>query len=273
MQDAKAEDPHGKKPAGRKPPPPPPAMAKKPFDKPARQTTTRRNKKNKKVRGLLPLLFQRMPQLMNLVDDPSCVDSLVNHLSSRKPFKSLAAVKAPDEGGKPSAAVMKTTTSELEGRVEDATTKSAELEESAAVEVEAVVTDEASMETSSTEVPPTTVDSHTQTEPVKVPHLVPRKMKIKTEDLIALDKLAFKRRKNMQIREGQDVHGPNGAATRAKNRCVKEPIKHATKKDSTPEQTALVLREASVHPHARLSKKTGFFCPAKRQKMHIEATF
>ena len=103
------------------------------------------------------------------------------------------------------------------------------------------------METSSAEAAPaapTTVDSHTQTEPVKVPRLASRRTKIKNEDIVALDKLAFTCKKNMQIREGQDVRGPSGFATRAKSRCVKQLIKHVAKKDLITEQTALVLREA-----------------------------
>jgi len=162
---------------------------------------------------------------MEVMNNPSMVESIVNHLSTWQPFES-AAVKAPDGGGKPSAgAVMKTTNSESEGRVDsepigDATTKSVELEELTAVEVEAIATDEASMEISSAEVPPTTVDCFTQTEPVKVPRLASRRMKIKNEDLIALNKLAFTFKNNMQVREGQDIHGPNGAATRAKKTDV-----------------------------------------------------
>ena len=198
---------------------------------------------------------------MNHVDDPSCVDSLVNHLSSWKPLET-AVVKAPDGGGKPSAAaaVMKTTNSESEGRVDDeaigdATTKSVELEESAAVEMEAIATDDASMEISSAEAP-TTVDCFTQTEPIKVPRLVSRRMKIKTEDLIALDKLAFTFKENMQVRKGQNIHGPNGSATRARQRHVNQLISHIVRKDLTPEQLALVLRDASVHKDARLYFKS-----------------
>ena len=130
IKNTKAEDPHGKKPAGRKPPTPPPpplpATAKKPS-----MRQSRRNK-NKKVGGPLPLLFQRMPQLMNFVDDPCCVDSLVKHLSSWKPFESLAAVKASDPM-MASAAAMKTTNLESERQVDveaigDATKKSVKLE-------------------------------------------------------------------------------------------------------------------------------------------------
>ena len=158
------EDPHGKMPAGRKPPP---ATTKKP-------STTDKPRRKKKAK--LPLLFQRMPQLMNYVDDPSSIDSLVNHLSSWKPLET-AAVKAPpdDGGGKPSAvAPTKTTNSESEGRVDDeaigdATTKSVELEESMAVE--AIAVDEASMETSTAEAEaPTTADKETPA-PVEVPML------------------------------------------------------------------------------------------------------
>ena len=86
---------------------------------------------------------------------------------------------------------------------------------------EPTAANDASMEISSAEAP-TTVDCFTQTEPVKVCRLVSRRMKIKTKDLIALDKLTFTHKKNIQVREGHDIHGPNGAATRAKQRCVKK---------------------------------------------------
>ena len=74
------------------------------------------------------------------------VDSLVNHLSSWKPFET-AAVKAPPDGTKATTTV-ESATSESEGRMDneaigDTTTKSVELEELAAVEVEAIATDEA----------------------------------------------------------------------------------------------------------------------------------
>ena len=252
-KDAKAEDPHRKKSAGRKPPP---AASKRPSttDKPMRQS--RRKKKAE-----LPLLFQRMPKLMNHTDDPSSVDSLVHHLSSWNPLKGNdAAMKdPPDGGGKPSA---ETTNSESEGRVDDeaigdATTKPVELEESMAVEAIAA-TDDASMETSSSEAPPTTVDSFTQTEPVKVPRLASRILKIKSEDMIALDELAFTftKNKNMQIRRGQNIHGPDGAATRAKNRSARQLVDEVMRNDLTPEQQASVLRDASVHKDARLHFKS-----------------
>ena len=95
---------------------------------------------------------------------------------------------------------------------ETTTAESVGMEES--TPVEAIARDEASMETSFAEAP-ITVDSHTQTEPVKVPWLVSRRMKIKTEDLITLDKLALTQKKNILISEEQDIHSPNGAATRA----------------------------------------------------------
>ena len=263
VNDANAEDLHGKKHAGKKPPQ---TASKKPSTTNKLTSTTNRKKKKGAGRWLLPLLFQRMPQLMNFVDDPSCVDSLVNHLSSWKPFESLAAVKAPSDATKATTTTTtstKTTTIKSavtgsEGQSnkpggETTTAESVGMEES--TPVEAIARDEASMETSFAEAP-ITVDSHTQTEPVKVPWLVSRRMKIKTEDLITLDKLALTKKKNILISEEQDIHSPNGAATRAKNRCVKQLIKHVTKKDLTPEQIVLVLREASVHPDARLHFKS-----------------
>ena len=162
----------------------------------------------------------------------------------------------------------------MEGRVDDeaigdAMTKSVELEESAAVEMEAIATDEASMETSSAEAP-TTMDSFTQTEPVKVPRLVSRRMKIKSEDLIALDKLAFPFKKNMQIREGQDAHGPNGSATRARQRCVKQLIERVARNDLIPEQLVFVLRDASVHEDARLHfKSAGLIDPDEFETLKL----
>ena len=197
---------------------------------------------------------------MQFTDNPTMVDSLVNHLSSWKPFETNAAVKAPpDVAGKQTAAA-KTTNSESEGRVDtpgEETTIAAAvgLEESSSVEVEAIATDEVSMEMPSAEAP-TTVDSFTQTEPVKVPRLVSRRMKIKSEDLIALDKLAFTHKKNMQIREGQNIHGQDGAATRAKNRCVKQLVDEVVRNDLTPEQQVSALRDASVHKDARLHFKS-----------------
>ena len=223
----KAEDPHGKKPAGRKPPP----ATKAPSDEPTR---SRRTKNKKVVKEPLPLLFQRMPQLMEIMNNPSMVESIVNHLSSWKPLETAAVKAPPDGGGKPSAAATTTIESAVtgsEGQIDEnggETTIAAAvgLEESTAVE--AIAIDEASMEISSAEAP-TTVDSFTQTEPVTVPRLVSRRMKIKTEDMIALDKLAFTFKKNMQIRAGQNIHGPNGSATRARQRCVKQLISHIKK--------------------------------------------
>ena len=121
---------------------------------------------------------------------------------------------------------------------------------------EPTTTDEAAMETSSTEAP-TTVDRHTQTRPgdVAVPKLTRRK-KIKDMDLITLDKLAFRFKKNLQIRAGENIHGPSGSATRAKNRHVTESVNNVDTKDLNPEQRVLVLREASVHPDARLHFKS-----------------
>lgn len=54
-QDAKVEDPHGKKPAGRKTPP---VVSRKPSAEPTRRNS-RRNKKKDAVRRLQPLLFQQ----------------------------------------------------------------------------------------------------------------------------------------------------------------------------------------------------------------------
>ena len=108
MQNAKVEDPHGKTPAGRKSMTAP----KKPSTV---MMMTRRRKKD--VGGSLPLLLQKAPGLAKMMDDPSLVESLLNHLSTWKPFESLATMKAPDVTQ--TTAAVESATTESEERIDD----------------------------------------------------------------------------------------------------------------------------------------------------------
>ena len=119
----------------------------------------------------------------------------------------------------------------------------------------ATATDEASMETSSAEAP-TTDEKQTQTEPrlLEVPRLS-GKTRPKGE-LIPLDRYAFGFKRNFTIRKRIDIYGPHGSATRAKNRAVSSMISSIINPKLTSHQIVFALREASVHPIARLFFKS-----------------
>ena len=198
-----------------------------------------------------------MPQLMNFVDDPSCVDSLVKHLPSWKPFKSHAAVK--DWDAVTAAAVeTKPTILESEGRVDDeptgdATTKSVGLEESTAVEATAV--HEASMEPSSAEAEAPTTAEQENPDPVEVPMLTGH-TRVEGNVLTPLDKHAFGLKRDFTMRKGVDIHGRNGSATKAKNEAVSRMTNGIPNPKLTSHQIVFTLREASVHPKAGLCFKS-----------------
>ena len=145
----------------------------------------------------------------------------------------------------------------MEGRVDapsEETTFAAAvgLEESTAVE--AIATDEASMETSSAEAPTTTAEEETP-DPVEVPMLT-RHTRVKANQLIPLDKHAFGLKRDFTVRKGVDIYGHNGSATRAKNRAASSMTTSVPNPKLTSHQIVFALREASVHPKARLFFKS-----------------
>ena len=88
----------------------------------------------------------------------------------------------------------------------------------------------------------------------KVSHQI---QKIRDEQLIPLDKEAFRFKKDGSMREGHDILGRSGSATRAMTQAVGQAVEICTKNPSqTPEQMALALRERSTHPEARLFFKS-----------------
>ena len=215
-KDAKAEDPHEKKPAGRKPPLP---ASKKPSttDKPARSRRT----KNKKVKESIPLLFQRMSQLMEVMNNPSMVESIVNHFSTWKPFESPPAVKAPPDATK-ATTTMESAVTEAEEQInepggETTTAESVGMEKQHVAEPTA--TDEASMETSSAEAPPAAPTTAEKETAVEVPMLT-RCTGVAGNELTPLDKHAFGLKRDSTRRKGVDICGHNRSATKAKNRAA-----------------------------------------------------
>ena len=79
---------------------------------------------------------------------------------------------------------------------------------------------------------------------------------IRDEDLIPLDREAFRFKKDGSTRAGNNIHGWNGSATRAKNRAVTSIVNFLNKLQLTPQQKVLALREASTHPQARVLFKS-----------------
>ena len=97
----------------------------------------------------------------------------------------------------------------------------------------------------------TSVDKRTCPRP-SVPSLA-RSARIQDGDPIPLDTKTFRLKKDGSLRAEEDIHGPHGSATQAKNRAASSTVKHTTgNQQLAPEQRVLVSREASKHPKAGL---------------------